>query len=155
MVERLSEADCRRGWFACPMHRFAVLLGLLFGCATSEKENKDADTGRVSPPIQVDTGETADTGGDICDDVPVVTYANFGSSFITHNCQGCHASTSQNRNGAPQDVIFDSVDEVWGWSDRILERTTGDDPSMPPMGGPDDDERTKLGWWLRCAEEGT
>ncbi|MCB9792315.1 MAG: hypothetical protein H6741_06270 [Alphaproteobacteria bacterium] len=90
-----------------------------------------------------------------CADVPLVNYDNFGQGFITHMCQGCHASTTPNRYDAPAEVTFDTVEEVWAWQERILARSAGDDPTMPPAGGTSEDDRVKLEWWLRCAESGT
>ena len=85
----------------------------------------------------------------------MVTYANFGRSFMTENCQGCHASTTADRYDAPETVIFDTVEDCWGFKERILARSTGDAPSMPPSGGVFEDDRTLLEVWLRCASEGT
>ena len=92
---------------------------------------------------------------DICFDVPSVNWNNFGHGFVLESCQGCHASTTPNRYGAPGDVYFDTVDDAWAWRERILARSTGDNPTMPPSGGVDEDDRTKLDWWLNCAEPGT
>ena len=116
-----------------------------------------------------DAGDTAAAAGDgasldtadpdwaslPCDEAPVVTWNNFGAGFVGHYCQGCHASTTADRYGAPESVTFDSVDEVWGWRDRVLARTAIDDPTMPPAGGTSETDRQKLRWWLECAPEGT
>ena len=98
--------------------------------------------------------EPLDTA-DLCSDVPTVTWNNFGHGFVLENCQGCHASTTPNRYGAPEEVYFDTVEDAWTWSQRMLIRSTGDNPTMPPNGGVDVDERTKLEWWLLCADYGT
>lgn len=101
----------------------------------------------------LDSGETS-LGGD-CAEVPVVTYANFGEGFILHHCQGCHASTTQDRYGAPETVTFDTVEQVWQARDRILDRAASEPPTMPPAASTTKDDRTRLRWWLLCAEEGT
>jgi len=93
--------------------------------------------------------------GDFCDDAPTVTYNNFGQGFMTENCQGCHASTAPDRYGAPKEVIFDTVEDCWEQVDRVLLRSTGSAATMPPQGGVSDDDRTRLAWWLRCANPGT
>ena len=90
-----------------------------------------------------------------CETLPVVNYANFGEGFITHYCQGCHAGSAPNRFDAPENVTFDTVEDVWTHADRILARAAVDPPTMPPSGGTSEEDRTKLSWWLTCAEPGT
>ena len=92
---------------------------------------------------------------DLCEEVPLVNYNNFGQGFMTEHCQGCHASTALDRYGAPEDVTFDTVNQVWERADRILARAGGAEPSMPPADGVNADDRTRLEWWLQCAEWGT
>jgi hypothetical protein len=91
-----------------------------------------------------------DTG--LCADVPLLTYANFGRGYLTEYCQGCHASTTLDRHGAPETVTFDTLELAWGKADRILERSLGG--TMPPSGGVSDDDLTMMEWWLTCGEEG-
>lgn len=89
-----------------------------------------------------------------CVDAQLITYNNFGKSFLTHSCQGCHASTASDRYDAPIEVVFDTLDLVWEQAPSILAVAGGDAPVMPPQGGVTIDDRTKLKWWLRCGEEG-
>lgn len=95
--------------------------------------------------VEVDSGQ--DTG--FCTDAPVTTWDNFGAGFVTQNCQSCHASTADNREGAPEDVFFDSSDDVAAHADRMLVRVV-DEPTMPPQGGVSDDDRYRFEVWLRC-----
>lgn len=85
-----------------------------------------------------------------CADAPITTYDNFGAGFLTESCLACHASTAPDRHGAPEDVVFDTEEQVWALSDRILAVATGDDPTMPPEGGVTDEDRARLEVWLRC-----
>lgn len=87
---------------------------------------------------------------DDCDEGPVVTWANFGQGFLVENCQACHATTSPNRQGAPDTVVFDTEEDAWAWSERILARAGGDPATMPPQGGTTADDRTRLELWLTC-----
>ena len=97
------------------------------------------------------TGDPDGGGADaVCDGQPVTTWDNFGSSFLTENCDICHAASTANRFGAPEDVHFDTVDEVRERVDRILPVATGDVPSMPPEGGVDEDDRKRFEVWLLC-----
>jgi uncharacterized membrane protein len=121
---------------------FLGFLGLV-ACGGAE-EKSPVDSGQpssLSPP---------------CDVAARVNYTNFGQGFLIENCQGCHASSTANRYGAPEGVSFDDVDQVWQHADRILERSVYSESNMmPPAGGPDADALTRLEWWLLCAEEGT
>jgi hypothetical protein len=94
---------------------------------------------------------------DPCTDAPIVTWDNFGAGFLNESCDSCHASTVTGaaRNGAPEAVSFDTKEEAWAWSDAILRMATGENPQMPPEGGPSEDDRVRLFWWLGCGEEGT
>ncbi len=102
------------------------------------------------------TGSTGSDSGvettDACDDAPVVTWDNFGDGFVTENCQTCHSSTTENRNGAPPTVVFDTREETLAQADAILRAVTSDAPTMPPQGGVSDDDRTLVSYWLTCWE---
>lgn len=104
-------------------------------------------------PLLLACGSGDDSGADaeaFCEDAVVVTWESWGQGFLIESCQPCHASTSADRNGAPQDVSFDTESDAWTHRERILARSTGDAPSMPPAGGVDDDDRVRLEIWLRC-----
>jgi len=113
----------------------AIWLVVAMGCA-----------GGGSSP----SGDTAADEPAICVGAPVVTWDNFGAGFVTQYCDACHASTTLDRHDAPDDVTFDTEDEIWSHADRILVRAAGDAPTMPPMGGVPDDDRTLLEIWLTC-----
>lgn len=136
---------------------FALPL-LVLACAPRAD---DADDGAQPPdsggtPIQGDTsGDTSGDSGDPCAGVPLVNYATFGQGFMSTHCQGCHASTTANRYGAPEDVVFDTVEQVWEWAPLILVMAVGKEPDMPPAGGVTEDDQTRLRWWLDCGEPGT
>lgn len=117
---------------------------LLLGLAACG--DKDTD-----PAAGSDTGglPVADTG--MCADAPVVTWENFGHGFVLERCQSCHASTADNRYGAPEGVTFDTKEETLAQSDRILARAV-DAETMPPSGGVDPDDLELLELWLTCWE---
>lgn len=80
-----------------------------------------------------------------------LTYATFGKSFMDTNCQRCHGQVSKDRQGAPGDYDFGSVDDVRVHKSRIFARAAADNTTMPP--GPDDPpeaDRDKLAEWLSC-----
>ena len=102
----------------------SVLLSLLLAC------------GAQTP----DTGPCAQ---------PTVNWDSFGQSFLITHCQGCHASTSPQRYGAPQGISFDTEEQAAELQSAI-ERTVLDQESMPPAGGLNEDERALLAEWLAC-----
>lgn len=80
-----------------------------------------------------------------------LTYANFGATFLNSYCQSCHASTAQDRKGAPGDFLFDTREQVLRQRERIFVRSAAGNDSMPP--GPIDpslSERNQLADWLAC-----
>jgi uncharacterized membrane protein len=112
-----------------------LAFALLVGCGSEEPGTEPS---------------TAETAARLCEDAPVVTWDNFGAGFVTQSCQSCHASTTPDRHGAPEDVVFDTEEDVWAWSDRILVRSIGEEPTMPPQGGVSEDDRYLLEVWLTC-----
>lgn len=96
------------------------------------------------------TGDTASDQPAICVGAPVVTWDNFGSAFLIQSCDACHAATAPDRQGAPESAVFDTEEQALALADRILARAAGDEPTMPPMGGVSEDDRTLLEIWLTC-----
>ncbi len=127
----------------------ALTLLVLLACKEDAADSGSGPTSEAWDTAAVDWASLS------CEEAPIVTWNNFGQGFTTHFCQGCHASTSAERFGAPPTVSFDSAAEVWAQRDRVLARSAVDPPTMPPAGGISDQDRQKLRWWLECAEEGT
>lgn len=100
-----------------------------------------------------DGAPTGDTAVDLCDGEASPAWETFAAGFFTQNCQSCHASTTLERQGAPESVTFDTEAEVLAMADRILARATGDAPDMPPEGGVPADDRLLLEIWLSCTSE--
>lgn len=96
-------------------------------------------------------GESAPEADPACGpDVPLESWETFGQGFLSTYCQGCHASESADRHGAPPNVVFDTAADSETWRDQILDAVTSDPPRMPPAGGVPDDERERLRIWLTC-----
>lgn len=93
---------------------------------------------------------TSDDTDPLCVDAPLVTWVTFGQDFTRENCQSCHASTSADRNGAPESIVFDNEEQVLELADRILERAAAEPPTMPPRGGLELDDQERLRIWLSC-----
>lgn len=137
------------------MTRILWLAAFALGCASSS-DTAATDGGQAGSGHAggIDTA-SVDWDAVSCEEAPVLTWDNFGAGFMRHYCQGCHASGVADRYGAPEAVTFDTVDETWAWRDRVLARSVGDDPDMPPAGGTTEDDRIRLRLWLDCAPEGT
>lgn len=85
-----------------------------------------------------------------CEEAPVVTYESFGRGLLTQHCQPCHSTTSANRNEAPEEIHFDSWDDVVLLRWDIYDLATGPDPLMPPQGGVTADDRYLIEVFLTC-----
>jgi uncharacterized membrane protein len=80
-----------------------------------------------------------------------VTYESFGKDFFNTYCQSCHGASVTDRNGAPDDVFFDSRDDIWEQREQVFAQAADSNTSMP-IGphGPTDADRQKLADWLAC-----
>jgi uncharacterized membrane protein len=97
-----------------------------------------------------DTREPDDTP-DACE-TTFVDYATVGRPFMLDWCTGCHSSTlpPTMRQDAPLDVNFDDHAAILVWGERIRIRAAGPNPTMPPAGGPSDEERALIAEWIDC-----
>ena len=86
----------------------------------------------------------------VCDTGPQQSWETFGQGFMRSQCQGCHASTAVDRFGAPENVVFDTEQDVATFAERILARAAGPDADMPPAGGPSKEDRVRLERWITC-----
>lgn len=78
-------------------------------------------------------------------------YSSFGAPFMNAYCQSCHGSQAIDRQGAPGEFIFDTLEQIQRHRARIFVRSAANNSSMPP--GPDDppaDQRQQLADWLAC-----
>lgn len=79
------------------------------------------------------------------------TFENFGRHFLASYCNSCHSADIGERKGAPDNYVFETLEQVQHHKDRIFVRSAGDNDSMPP--GPDDppiEQRNRLADWLAC-----
>jgi hypothetical protein len=88
---------------------------------------------------------------DVCEK-SYLDYGNFGKPFALDWCRGCHSSAvpANMRQKAPVGVDFDTLADVQHWRERIAIRATGAMPTMPPAGGPSEEERVLLAEWIGC-----
>lgn len=132
------------------------MLLFFLACASSQdvhiEINGNTQTKDTSEPADVDPVEPSDINlnDEGCDEEPVVTWDNWAESMIITHCQGCHASASPNRYGAPLNIHFDHKEAAYDLADRIYIRTL-EHEDMPPAGGILEDDLYLLDVWLRCS----
>jgi uncharacterized membrane protein len=87
--------------------------------------------------------------GTACD-TSYLSYDNFGAPYMSDWCRGCHSAdlAPAMRQGAPVTVDLDTLDEIRAQRSSLELVTTM--ASMPPAGGPSDEERALLMQWLTC-----
>lgn len=117
----------------------AVAIACLLGCEDDDSELTGTPTESFCPTPQT------------------LTYASFGQAFFDSYCQRCHASTVTGaaRNGAPDDHVFDQVEDIRLIAEHIDELAAAGatvvNTAMPPDSPrPSDAERRQLGEWLAC-----
>ncbi len=84
-----------------------------------------------------------------CASAPDVTWQTWGHGFFLTYCGACHSATSPNRDGAPENVNFDTKSEVVGMKDRIRVRVL-DEQTMPLGGGVYEEDLELLNVMLSC-----
>lgn len=77
-----------------------------------------------------------------------LTYDNFADGFFNSYCRSCHATGSGIAEA--QDLPFDTFEDIKAHADEIAAEAAGDNTSMPPGGGPTQDERDQLAEWIAC-----
>lgn len=105
------------------------ILAVLWGCA--------GDAPDTGPACQLDSG-----GGH-------PTWSNFGEGFFITYCNACHAAESPNRFGAPDEITFDTEEEVQDQAasvhSAVIEAET-----MPLGGGLPPEDLAQLENYLNC-----
>lgn len=128
---------------------------LFFACDTSQELTIEINGNTQTQSSVEPTSEEQEGPSDLdlnvegCEDAPQVTWENWAESMILTHCQGCHASVSPNRYGAPLDIHFDNKDTAYDLADRIYIRVL-ENEDMPPAGGLLEEDLYLLDTWLRC-----
>jgi uncharacterized membrane protein len=129
----------------------ACVIGLLLASMGCNNDNA-APSDDSSADTDGSSGSDSDgeSGTPAAPDGARVTYANFGDAYLRNWCRGCHSSAieGEDRSGAPDGIDFNTHEDAQMWADRIRARALGDDPGMPPAGGPSAEELALLEEWL-------
>ena len=131
-----------RCW-ASPTLLLACLL--VSGCT-------DGGQGATEDGQGASSDESGAPQGDCSDDPVPLSWENFGEAYSANWCRGCHSAqlTGDARNGAPPGVDFNSHQDVLDRLERFAERAAAEEPTMPPTGGPGDEELALLRRWIEC-----
>ena len=135
-----------------------VILSLFVGCAP-QSVSVSVEKGAPSPEEEEEEEEEEEVPlpdsdepeiGEIdCDLAPYVSWDNWIEGALSAHCQGCHASTSIYRYGAPEHVSFDTEADTLEWLSRIEARVLNEQ-TMPPAGGMLPEELVLFDIWIRC-----
>ncbi len=95
-------------------------------------------------------GEADNAPADPCEDLPW-NFANTGEPFMRDWCTSCHHSELEDGDRPPgtQGVNFDSYEDVFERLERIESRALTT-LTMPPAGGPPEDQLQRLQEWIDC-----
>lgn len=80
-----------------------------------------------------------------------LNYSNFAAAFMVQYCLGCHASSANNREGAPLDISLESIENIAEYQEAILREIA--EETMPPQGGIAAETRQTAIEWLNCIME--
>jgi uncharacterized membrane protein len=93
---------------------------------------------------------------DVCE-TTTASYATVADPFMRTWCTPCHHTELEgpDRPLGSEGVNLDTYELVISHLDRIEARALADTPTMPPGGGPSDEELTRLELWLECGSVDT
>jgi len=123
------------------LSRELVLAFVLAACGNDVGQDPIIEDEEEPPPPPVSK----------CDD-SFLDHNNFGAPFVANWCRGCHSSAvpMNMRQKAPIDVNFDGEGDLVVWAERIKIRAAAPTGTMPPAGGPTQEERELLAEWIEC-----
>ena len=132
-------------------------LALFLACGSADGTTDDTGPlgldGGAEDGGAVDGGADGGTSSDDCADTVDVTWDGWGEGFFVTWCQACHSRTTDDRNGAPPGVDYDSLQDIRDGEARIRARVI-DKGTMPLGGGVGDDELVLLEAFLDCGLDG-
>ena len=130
----------------------ALVLSIIFAACGSAPDDDPIPVIEFEPEAPGPTVTTVTLADRDCPEGSVLTYENFGAPFMRNWCTGCHSSQlgPDDRAAATPGVDLETPELVRRWAPRIWARSADANLTMPPGGGPTDDERARLGEWLAC-----
>lgn len=128
-----------------------LALVVPLACGGEDPEPQDGVM-ELSPEIQAQVDQIRADFNVECPQATGATYSGFGQPFMSDWCLECHSASivGEARNGAPEDVNYDTQAQIQSRLFRIYQQAASNTPLMPPLGGPNDVLRDLLGEWLVC-----
>ncbi len=107
-----------------------------------------------TPAVDSGTGEKADGSPTIeedpeCNPPLSLDWETWGRGFFRTWCAGCHAASTPDRHGAPEEYTFDTEAQVYAQRDIILWSVI-DEARMPLGGGVSPEDQELLKHYLNC-----
>jgi hypothetical protein len=130
-----------------------------FDCPPDDDNNGADNNGEAPEPAELPwalppdtTASWEDLAGRPCPEDNALSWENFGGPLMLNWCTGCHSAALPDgqRAGAPVGVDLDTPEAARQWAARIWARSADGNATMPPWGGPDEEDRFLLGQWLAC-----
>lgn len=124
---------------------FALALSVtLVGSSCVIEDSAEDDDGEEPVPSTLDERP--------CPEDSFLTYEDFGEPFLLNWCTGCHSAALDEgeRQGAPVGSNYETIALVRKNAARLWARAGDHNLTMPPVGGPESDERALFGEWLAC-----
>ena len=138
-----------------PKTKTALIWAALLTVCTLTAAGCDADASSDDAAAPADNtepdGNSEEPDGGDCDDV-VWTYSNVGQPFVATWCTSCHHSElpGDQRPAGTEGVNLEDYDQVVTFLERIELRALSENPSMPPAGGPTEEEIFRVQEWVAC-----
>ena len=105
-----------------------LLVGALGGC-----DGPADDTSAVETPY--------------VEGQPPPTWTNFAGAFFVTRCGACHAANAPDRFGAPEAMVFDTLEQVRALESAVRASTL-EARTMPLGGGVPEEDLERLQAWL-------
>jgi hypothetical protein len=131
----------------------AVQAATMLSCGqsgSSSSSDEEIELIELPPPIRntpvpVSSSLTCPTGTQL-------SWENFGQAFMLNYCTSCHSAelSGSDRVGAPEEMNFDSLQDVMNWRMNIHGAAAVEQAIMPPSKHVGADEKALLTEWLGC-----
>ena len=92
-------------------------------------------------------GDTAAVETPYVEGQPAPTWTNFAGAFFVTRCGACHAANAPDRFGAPEAMVFDTLEQVRALESAVRASTL-EARTMPLGGGVPEEDLARLEAWL-------